>query len=78
MPQYRFNVRHDERVFLDLESQEFTGIEEAQAEALQALAEIAKDAIPTTMSRELAVEVADENGRPLLICKLILRVTRDG
>jgi hypothetical protein len=78
MPQYRFNVRRDERLFLDPESQELPGIEEAEAEALHALAEMAKDAIPDTMNRELAVEVADETGKPLLIAKLILRITRDG
>lgn len=77
MPRYRFNVRHDEHMFLDTESQELPGIEEAEAEALRALAEMAKDAIPATMSRELAVEVADETGKPLLIVKLILRITRD-
>jgi hypothetical protein len=78
MPQYRFNVRRDERLFLDPESQELRGIEEAEAEALQVLAEIAKDAIPETMNWELAVEVADETGKPLLVAKLILRITRDG
>jgi len=78
MPQYRFNVRRDERLFLDPESQELPGIEEAEAEALHALAEMAKDAIPGTMDRELAVEVADETGRPLLIAKIILGITRDG
>jgi hypothetical protein len=78
MPQYRFNVRRDERLFLDPESQELPGIEEAEAEALHALAEMAKDAIPDTMNRELAVEVADETGKPLLVAKLILRITRDG
>jgi hypothetical protein len=60
MPRYHFNVRHDERFFLDPESQELSGIEEAQAEALHALAEMAKDAIPDTMNRELSVEVADD------------------
>jgi hypothetical protein len=78
MPQYRFNVRRDERLFLDPESQELPGFEEAEAEALHALAEMAKDAIPDTMNRELAVEVTDETGKSLLITKLILRITRDG
>ena len=78
MPRYRFNVRRDERVFLDPESQELPGIEEAEAEALHALAEMAKDAIPATMNRELAVEVAEETGKPRFIAKLILRITRDG
>jgi hypothetical protein len=78
MPRYRFNVRRDERLFLDAESQELPGIEEAETEALHALAEMAKDAIPTTMNRELAVELADETGRPLWVARLILRITRDG
>jgi hypothetical protein len=78
MPRYRFNVRHDERVFWDPESQELSGIEEAQAEALHALAEMAKDAIPDTMNRELSVEVADDIGKPLLVARLILQITRDG
>jgi hypothetical protein len=78
MPRYRFNVRRDARLLLDPESQELRGIEEAEAEALHVLAEMAKDAIPGAMNRELAVEVADETGKPLLVAKLILRITRDG
>ena len=78
MPQYRFNVRRDELLFFDPESQELPGIEEAEAEALHVLAEMAKDAIPGTMNRELAVEVADKTGKPLLVAKLILWITRDG
>jgi hypothetical protein len=78
MPWYRFNVRHDERVFLDTESQELPGIVEAQAEALQARAEMARDQIPANTKRDLAIEVADESGRPLLVAMLILRITREG
>ena len=77
MPRYRFNVPHDERVFWTPKSQELPGIEETEARVLQALAEMAKDAIPATMNRVLAMEVADEIGMPLLIAKLVLRITRD-
>jgi len=77
VPRYRFNVRHDGQVFLDPESQELPGVEEAKAEALHALAEMARDQIPSNMKRDLTIEVEDESGRPLVVAKLILRITRE-
>jgi len=50
------------------------GLEAAKHEAMKALPDMARDAMPDGDFREFAVEVRDETGRKLLRLRLILVV----
>jgi hypothetical protein len=70
MPRYFFDSSDGDRFFEDDEGLEFADLEAVKIEAARALAEIARDVIPGTLRREMAVEVRDANG-PVLAVRLI-------
>src|SRR4051794_4888047 len=59
MPRYFFDTRDGEKFICDDEGLEYDTIQEARDEATAGLADMAKDAIPGRVRRELAVEVRD-------------------
>jgi hypothetical protein len=61
MPRYYFDSRDGERFIRDDEGLELDGIESARDEATYGLRDLAKDAIPGSVRRELAIEVRDAN-----------------
>ena len=65
MPIFFFDHRDGDRHYLDDEGMEFASVELARIEATRALAEAAKDVLPGTERRELAIEVFDEMRQPL-------------
>jgi uncharacterized membrane protein len=53
---------------------EYGDLEAVKVEAARALAELARDVIPGSTKRELAVEVRDEQG-PVLIARMTFEAT---
>ena len=76
MPLFYFDVRDNDRLLPDEDGLELPGVEEARHEAARALAEIAKDVVPGSTSRELAIEVRDETKQPLLRTMLRFEIER--
>lgn len=60
MPWYFFDTRDDDKFIEDDEGVELADLEAAKALAAVSLAELARDVLPSSAKRELAVEVRDE------------------
>ena len=69
MPLYFFDTRDGKTFIPDEIGMECQGIEEARDQAALCLAEMAKDVLPGSTRRELAVEVRD--GVPVLRASLV-------
>ena len=74
MPRYYFDHRDGDTFLSDDEGLEFDGIEAVRDEATKALAGMAKDALPRSARREMAIEVRDETSRPVLRAALWFEV----
>jgi uncharacterized protein DUF6894 len=74
MPRYYFDHRDGDTFLSDDEGLELDGIETARDEATRALAGMAKDALPGSVRREIAIEVRDEASRPVLRAALWFEV----
>ena len=71
MPLYYFDSRDGDSFVLDEEGLEFPDVETARDQATAALADMAKDVLPGSLRRELAIEVRDESKEPLLRTSLV-------
>jgi hypothetical protein len=69
MPRFFFDTRDNDFFLEDQEGLDFPDLEAVKVEAAKALAELARDVIPGSLKRELAVEVRDELG-PILKSRL--------
>ena len=76
MPRFFFDVRDGESSIQDDDGLEFDGIEAARDEATRALGDMAKEALPGSVAREMAIEVRDEHKGPLLRAALRFEVQR--
>jgi hypothetical protein len=76
MPRYYFDSRDGERFIADESGVELDGIDAARDLAAIGLAELAKDVLPGSVRRELAIEVRDEHREPLLKSFLVFEVER--
>jgi hypothetical protein len=65
MPLFFFDHRDGDELLRDEEGMEFASIEEAREEATRGLGGIARDALPGSVRRELAIEVSDASRKPL-------------
>jgi hypothetical protein len=74
MPRYFFDVRDNGVLIPDQWGTELAGIEEAKVEVAMTLAEIARDVLPNSDRREMAIEVRDERSKPLLQTTLVFDV----
>jgi len=78
LPLYYFDLRNRDKVSLDEEGLELSTLDEAEQEALHAVADMARDAIrrnPDGAEYLMAIEVRDESG-PVLEVKFHLTVDR--
>lgn len=67
MSLYYFDVRNNDRLFSDTEGTRLAGgMNAVRTEAFTTLADYAREVVPTVIRRRLAVEVRDENSKPLL------------
>lgn len=62
MPLYFFDTRDNDIFMEDDVGLDFLDLETVKVEAAKALAELARDVLPGSLMRELAVEVQDEHG----------------
>jgi len=69
MPRYYFDERDNEKFVIDDEGVEIDAFEQVKVEASRAMADFAKDVLPGSIVRTLAIEVRD-NWRPVLRVKL--------
>lgn len=67
MARYHFDYRHNDRFTTDDSGTEYPSIEEAKAEASRALAELARDVLPSSLVRTLAIEVRNDFGPVLRV-----------
>ncbi len=74
MPRYFFDSRDGDQYVRDEDGLELAGMQGARDEATAALRDIAKDAIPHSERRELAIEVRDEADRPIIRATLCFEV----
>jgi hypothetical protein len=74
MPHYFFDTRDGADLIRDEEGVELDSMEAARDEATRGLADLAKDALPGAMRRELAVEVRDGGDQALLRAALWFEV----
>lgn len=65
MPRYFFDTRDNDTFVEDDEGLEFDGLEAVKIQAAKFLADLARDVLPGSMKRVLAVEVRDER-QPVL------------
>ena len=61
MARYYFDTRENGNLITDEIGVDLPGIEAARNEAARSLAELALDVLPSTVRKELAVEVRDES-----------------
>jgi hypothetical protein len=66
MPRYYFDVQEADQFVRDDVGVVLPDIESARDQATRALTEIARDTLPGTLRREIAIEVTDETRAPLL------------
>ncbi len=74
MPRYFFDYRDGEQLATDSEGTELPDLGTAQAEAVQTLAELARDALPGSRRKSLVMLVRDEAGRDKLELSLRFEV----
>jgi len=76
MPRYLFDMREGDVLVPDEIGIEFDGLGTAEAEAVRALLELAHEAVPGATRRDIAVEVRDGDGQPVLRAALSFGVER--
>lgn len=77
MPLFYFDIRDGDKFTVDEQGQNFNGIEDARDTATLGLAKMAREVLPGSVRRRLAIEVRnDEAKEPLLVVALMFEVAR--
>ena len=76
MPRFYFDVREGEKFFYDDEGSEFPSLDAAEQEAIETVASMGKDRLPRGDTREVSVEVRDENEKRVLTVGVHLIIDR--
>jgi hypothetical protein len=74
MPHFYFDTRDGPDLIRDEIGLELDGIEDARDEATRGIADLARDALPGAVRRELSVQVRDEAARDVLRASLWFEV----
>ena len=74
MPQYFFDYRDGERVYIDDEGAELASLKKARAEAQRAIGAIAKDEMPDGDTRDFQISIREGEGPVLMVVTLAIRV----
>jgi hypothetical protein len=72
VPRIYFDTNDGDRIIPDEEGYDLAGIEEAKAEAVKALPDMARDGVPGGDYREFVVDVRDAAGHRVLRARLTL------
>jgi hypothetical protein len=75
MVRYFFDIRNNESFYPDDVGLELPSMDAVKAETTKAMGEIAKDALPGSEVRILAIEVRDDHG-PILRLTLLFEIER--
>jgi hypothetical protein len=76
MPRFYFDTYEDDAVFADAFGDEFESFEEARAQAISILPDMARDEIPEGDHREFGCDVRDASGVIVYRARLIFRGER--
>jgi hypothetical protein len=76
MPRFYFDVREGSSFVADEDGLEFLDLDEAEQEAIQAVVSMGKDRLPRGDTREVTVEVRDENQKRVLTVGVHLIIDR--
>jgi hypothetical protein len=76
MPRFYFDVREGTRFIPDEDGLEFESLDAAEHEAACAAAEIERDRLPTSDTREITVEVRNERRQRVLTIRVSMEVDR--
>jgi hypothetical protein len=74
MPHFYFDTRDGDDLIRDEIGLELVGIEQARDEATRGIADLARDALPGSVRRELSVQVRDHANRDVLRASLWFEV----
>jgi hypothetical protein len=72
MPRFFFDTNDGDRILRDEDGSDLAGIGEAKAEAVKALAEVARSGLAGGDYREFAFNVRDEGGHTVFRARLTL------
>jgi hypothetical protein len=73
MPRFFFDIDDGDRTYRDDEGLDFPNAEAARDNAVSALPDIARDAMPDGERRDFLVTMRDESGTPIFRASLTLR-----
>ena len=76
MPRFYFDIREGSLFLKDEDGFEFAGLDEAEQEAIQAVVSMGKDRLPRGDTRDVTVEVRDENQKRVLTVGVHLIIDR--
>jgi hypothetical protein len=76
VPRFYFDVREGPLFIDDEEGMEFPDLDEAEQEAVKAVVSIGKDRLPRGDTRDVTVEVRDENQQRVLTVTVVLTIDR--
>ncbi len=76
MPRFYFDVREGDNFTRDNEGLRFDSLDTAEYEAARGAAEMGRDCLPKSDVREVAVQVRDEHGDPILTVAVSMTVRR--
>ncbi|MCC5655367.1 hypothetical protein LC609_37690 [Nostoc sp. XA013] len=74
MPRYYFDTHDGDEAIIDEVGLEFANLEAVKTEAARGLADLARDVLPGSVQRELAVLVRDAQSRQLLRTALVFEI----
>jgi hypothetical protein len=76
MPRYYFDVREGPLFVSDEEGMEFPNLDEAEQEATHAVVSIGRDRLPRSDTRDVTIEVRNEDRKRVLTVTVALQVER--
>jgi hypothetical protein len=76
MPRFYFDVREGSLFVEDEGGMEFPNLDKAEQEAIRAVVSIGKDRLPRGDTRDVTVEVRDENQQRVLTVTVVLTIDR--
>jgi methyl coenzyme M reductase gamma subunit len=76
MPRFYFDVREGSTFLVDENGLEFSSLDEAEQEAIRGVVSMGKDQLPRGDTREVTVEVRDEDRKRMLTVGVHLIIDR--
>ncbi|MBU1253203.1 MAG: hypothetical protein KKE69_02245 [Alphaproteobacteria bacterium] len=74
MRRYFFDTYDNQSILIDEEGLELASFDKVKSEAAASLAELAREVLPGSMQRNIAVKVRDDKARSILVAELTFEV----